>query len=118
VSGTKTLITIGGAVLDTDTAINNTTGETAISNRTTGWSLGASTGQTFNTGTGTTTSYTTTANSTIAETEVKFLTATQDISSTTSAQLGQATVSCIGKRPYYYRKLNEDGHLLLYRNYI
>jgi hypothetical protein len=97
VSGSKTLITIGGAILDTDTAINSATGETAVSNRTTGWSLGANTGQTFNTGTGTTTAYSTGAGSTIAQTEVSFITATQDISSTTSAQLGQATISCEAK---------------------
>jgi hypothetical protein len=96
-TGTKTLVTLGGSVLDTDQAINSGTGVTATSNRTTGWSLGANTGQSFNTGSGTTTGYSTNVFSNIAETKVQFLTATQDISSTTSAQSGQASISASAK---------------------
>ena len=92
-TGTKTLITIGGAILDTDTATNSATGAVATSNRTTGWSLGANTGQSFNTGTGLITGYTANVSSSEAETELTFLSPTFDIKYNASSASGGSSMS-------------------------
>jgi hypothetical protein len=120
-TGTKTLITIGGAILDTDTATNSATGAVATSSRTSGWSLGANTAQTFNTGTGLITGYTANVGSSEAETELTFLSPTFDIKYNASSASGGSAMSatsleigtglnCLRQESTAYLALN-DLHL-------
>ena len=89
--GTKTLITIGGSVLDTDTA-TSTTGAVGLMNRTTS-TTGANTIQQLVTGTGITTGYTANVGGSEAETELTFLSPTFDIKYNASSASGGSAMS-------------------------
>ena len=91
-TGTKTLITIGGAILDTDTASDGIAGSTAIRNATTTSGGGVQTGSQFQAG-GQVTTFTTNASASNAQTELTFLDANLDIKSRTQTQLGQTDLT-------------------------
>jgi len=94
-SASKSLITIGGAVLNTDTATNSGTGVVATSTSNTAWALGANTSQIFNTGSGVVNSITTTCDATVASQQNQYKTTGVDEYTTgISASNGSAGFAC------------------------
>ena len=92
-TGTKTLITIGGAVLDTDTATNGSS--TATANRTT-TTNSMNQAMTFNSGS-ISNSTAVNVSPTVADSNVKYLDGSFDIESKATVQSGQATLSTVSK---------------------
>ena len=93
-SATRNDFTIAGAILSAHSAFDGTS--TATYTKQTGAVLGSNQSQNFNVGTQDTT-FSSTVNGTKSETEVKFLTPTQDISSKSIAQSGQASIIASAK---------------------